>query len=141
LERKGFCERLHDLEPEFAKLRDKRFIVVDFDDEIVSGAIKTVYRGLRSFSQLGGPASISKVLHLLNPEIFVMWDSSIRQVYHHKNRLVNEFPAGYLEFLKQTRKEIRGHAALSLYYVLKYVGKTLSHPLIGRRIYNYFEHT
>lgn len=106
LDWKGFCQKLHDLEPEFASLRGKKFITLDFEDKAISSAIKTAYGELRLFPQLGGPTSVSKVLHLPNPEIFVMWDGNIRRVYNHKNRLVNEFSEGYLEFLKQAQREI-----------------------------------
>jgi hypothetical protein len=106
LDWKGFCQKLDDLEPEFASLRGKRFIALDFDDEVISSAIKTTYGELGLFPRLGGPTSVSKVLHLLNPEIFVMWDGNIRRAYNRKNRLVNEFSEGYLEFLKQAQREI-----------------------------------
>ena len=35
-----------------------------------------------------------------------MWDSYIRTTYHRKNKRINEFHEGYLEFLKEMQKEI-----------------------------------
>lgn len=107
LDWEGFGHTIRALEPEFAKLRDKRFLAVDFNEEIFSNVVKTIYKELRRFPKLGGPTAISKVLHLLNPEIFVMWDGSIRKVYHLRDRRVDEFPKGYLEFLKEAQNEIK----------------------------------
>lgn len=78
----------------------------DLEEEKVSNAIKTIYGKLKLFSFLGGPTTISKILHLLNPEIFVMWDEDIRKMYRKKNPLVRHTPEGYLEFMKETQKEI-----------------------------------
>ncbi|TSA55597.1 hypothetical protein D4R42_05335 [bacterium] len=89
------------------KLRDKPFLSIDFYDENISNAIEAIYKKLRQFPKLRGPTVISKVLHLLNPEIFVMWDANIRKVYHKKNRLVNDTDKGYLEFLKESQNEIK----------------------------------
>jgi hypothetical protein len=73
----GYGQKLRDLEPEFAKLRGKRILTADFNEEFVSNAVKIIYGELKRFPELGGPIVISKVLHLLNPEIFVVWDGNI----------------------------------------------------------------
>ncbi|MCW4046400.1 MAG: hypothetical protein NWE99_02405 [Candidatus Bathyarchaeota archaeon] len=103
----GFGKAIQNLESDFARLRDKRFLAIDFSEEVVSNAVKKIYEELRRFPKLGGPTVISKVLHLLNPELFVMWDANIRKAYQIKNRQVNEFPEGYLEFLKETQSEVK----------------------------------
>lgn len=103
----GYGQKLRDLEPEFAKLRGKRFLTADFNEEFVSNAIKTIYGELKRIPELGGPTVISKVLHLLNPEIFVMWDGNIRKAYRVKNRHLGEFAEGYLEFLEEAQREIK----------------------------------
>jgi ribosomal protein S5 len=46
-------------------------------------------------------------MHVLNPEIFVMWDIGIRDRYKKKNRSVLGNSEGYLEFLKENQREIR----------------------------------
>jgi len=102
----GYGHKIQELEAEFAKLRGQRFLSIDFYNENISNTIKTIYNGLRKFPKLGGLTTISKVLHLLNPELFVMWDINIREVYQKKNRLVNDTASGYLEFLKENQNEI-----------------------------------
>jgi len=49
-----------------------------------------------------GPTAISKILHLFNPEIFVMWDKNIREKYGAK-----EEAKGYLDFLKSMQAEVK----------------------------------
>ena len=102
----GFGFTIRQLAPEFAKLQGKRFVAIDFDKEPFSTAIPTIYGKLKMFPKLGGSTNVSKVIHLLNPEVFVMWDSYIRTTYHRKNKRINEFHEGYLEFLKEMQKEI-----------------------------------
>jgi hypothetical protein len=105
LDWKGFGEALRSLEKEFSVLRDKRFLIMNFDDE-VSNAIRAICRGLKPFPYLRGATTVSKILHVLNPEIFVMWDGKIREEYHRINRCINDSPEGYLEFLEMAQKEI-----------------------------------
>lgn len=50
---------------------------------------------------------LSQTLHLLNPEIFVMWDREIREKYKKENRRIRDNSEGYLEFLKETQNLIR----------------------------------
>lgn len=80
------AKTLRNLENEFRKLRGKKFITIDFDEEKVSNAIIVIYVRLCSIPYLGGPTTLSKILHLLNPEIFVMWDGKIRDGY--KKRII-----------------------------------------------------
>ncbi|MHA2427963.1 MAG: hypothetical protein ACXADB_08065, partial [Candidatus Hermodarchaeia archaeon] len=58
-----FGEKLRNLEIEFKVLRCKRFRNVNYDDITVSTAIKTIYGKLDPLLYLGGPTTISKVLH------------------------------------------------------------------------------
>jgi predicted nucleic acid-binding OB-fold protein len=106
LEWEKLGKTLRSLEKEFKKLRGKRFLTVDFD-EFLSGSITTIYRELDDIPYIGSPTAISKILHLLNPEIFVMWDNDIRKNYKKKNKHIHDTPEGYLEFLKQTQKELK----------------------------------
>jgi hypothetical protein len=102
-----FGEILRSLEKEFEELRRKKFINVDYDETTVSTTIKTIYCKLDTLPYLGGPTTISKLLHLLNPEIFVMWDIGIRKWYKKRNNRIRSNSEGYLEFLKETQKEIQ----------------------------------
>lgn len=100
-------ETLRSLEPAFAKLRNKRLINIKLDEAIFSNAIKEIYHKLRIIPYIGSPTALSKILHLLNPEVFVMWDSDIRKKYKEKNKRVGDSPDGYLEFLKEVQKELK----------------------------------
>jgi hypothetical protein len=146
----GYGQSIRDMEPHFAKLREKRFITTDFNEEAVSNAVKTVHSGLKRFPKLGGPTVVSKVLHLLNPEIFVMWDGNIRRVYHAKNRHVNEFPEGHLEFVKEAQKELKEavtdhqrETGNSLDQVEQEIGGRFKNKTLARIIdeYNYSTYT
>ena len=95
---------LRSLEGEFQKLRGKKLFTTNLEDQEISSAVKTIYGKLRDIRYLGSPTTISKVLHLLNPELFVMWDKDIREKYRRKNHLVRDTPEGYLEFLKEVKK-------------------------------------
>ena len=104
---KGLGETLRSLEKEFGRLRYKRFLTINYDEKTVRNAIRTIYRKLDPLPYLGSPTAISKVLHLFNPEIFVMWDIGIRKRYKNRNSRIRSNPEGYIEFLKETQKEIR----------------------------------
>lgn len=99
-------ETLRSLEEEFRELRAKKFLAIDFDEQAVSNAVRTIYGKLDLIPRLGGPTTISKILHLLNPEIFIMWDYAIREGYKKKNSRIRDTAEGYLEFLKEMHKEI-----------------------------------
>lgn len=101
-----YTSTLSALEGRFGELRKKRFITLDLEEEKVVHAITTIYDELRLFEYLGGATAISKITHLLNPEVFVMWDGEIRKRYHKKNRIVDDWGRGYLEFLRMTQHEI-----------------------------------
>ena len=107
LEWKRLGKTLRDLEGEFQKLRGKRLLFTNLDEEQVASAVKNIYRKLDPIPYLGSPTTISKILHLLNPELFVMWDGNIRKRYKKKNHLICDTPEGYLEFLKETQKELK----------------------------------
>lgn len=100
------AETLRNLEKEFGELRKRKMLTVDFNDNTVASSIKTIYKKIRSYKYLGSPTTTSKILHLLNPEIFVMWDKAIFVSYHRRNNHIDYSPEGYLEFLKEMQKEI-----------------------------------
>lgn len=93
-------ERLRNSDEFFQKLRisHNSFSEIVFGEEIVS-TIKRVYESAK-VKNIGSTA-ISKILHLLNPELFVVWDDKIRTKYD-----VRGSANGYVEFLKKMQKEI-----------------------------------
>ena len=106
LDWKGLCERLRSLETEFGNLREEKFRTIDFEKDEISHSITSIYGKIDPLEYLGSPTTISKTLHLFNPEIFVMWDSDIRKKYRSRNRRIQHNADGYLEFLKESQKEI-----------------------------------
>lgn len=100
-------ETLRNLEKEFWELKGKRFLTINLNEEKVSSAIKTIYRKVRSIPYIGGLTSTPKILHLLNPEIFVMWDDAIRKEYKKKNSRIQDSPQEYLEFLREMQQELK----------------------------------
>jgi hypothetical protein len=107
LDWRGLGERLRSSEKDFGNLREEKFQTIDFEKDEISDSITTTYGKLDPLPYLGSPTTISKTLHLLNPEIFVMWDIGIRNRYKKKNNYVLCNSGGYLEFLKETQSEIR----------------------------------
>jgi hypothetical protein len=103
---KELAETIRHLKKEFDELRKHRFISTDFNEKVVTDAIKKIYESIKKYPYLGGQTCMSKILHLLNPEIFVMWDDKIRKNYKKINNRIRDTPEGYLEFLKETRREI-----------------------------------
>lgn len=107
LDWRGLGERLRSSEKDFGNLREERFQTIDFEKDEISDSITTIYERIDPLEYLGSPTTISKTLHLLNPEIFVMWDIGIRNRFKKKNSYILCNSGGYLEFLKETQREIR----------------------------------
>lgn len=104
---RGLGERLRNSEKDFGNLREERFQTIDFEKDEISDSITTIYERIDPLEYLGSLTTISKTLHLLNPEIFVMWDIGIRDRYKKENRYILCNSGGYLEFLRETQKRIR----------------------------------
>ena len=107
LDWKKLGETLRLLENQFGKLRNKKFLTINFNEENISNNIREIYQKIRGIRYIGGHTCTPKILHLLNPEIFVMWDEEIRKKYHNKNGRIRDSPEGYLEFLKEAQKELK----------------------------------
>lgn len=107
LDWKKLGETLRSLESDFDVLRNRRFLTIDFDERNVSIAIINIFSRIRALPYIGGHTSTPKIMHLLNPEIFVMWDEDIRKTYKKRNNRITDSSRGYLEFLKEIQKELR----------------------------------
>jgi len=83
----------------YQKLQGKSLLDINLDDKEIEDAIKEAYDSAEV--KYIGATAISKILHLLNPELFVMWDDDIRKKYK-----VAGSVAGYLEFLKLVKREV-----------------------------------
>ena len=90
---------LRGLKPEFNQLYGKPLLAIDFAEETVRAAVVTIYNQLKQIKHLG-PTGIIKILHVLNPEVFILWDQQIRGTY----------PAtadGYLQFAAAMQCELK----------------------------------
>ena len=66
----------------------------------VAEAIEFCYQTLRVTGYKIGPTAIGKILHILNPELFVMWDGPILAHFAGTNG-INDSPQGYCAFLQK----------------------------------------
>jgi len=90
------------------KLRGKRLEQLDLNDTQLRDDIKNIFKEFSSRKSIGSTGA-SKILHVLNPHVFMMWDVSIRDAYHklhNKNHKVG-YEECYLEFLKQSQEIIK----------------------------------
>jgi hypothetical protein len=93
-------KQLRNAKEAFKKLQGKTFLDINFDDKEIKDAIMKCYEAARI--KYIGPTAISKILHLFNPENFVMWDKNIREKYGVKGDA-----KGYLDFLKRMQIEVK----------------------------------
>jgi len=82
--------------PIFRQLHACRLETLELTDNLKS-EIEDTYRALRMPGL--GPTGVSKVLHVLNPALFVMWDAEIRQHYKKCGVITSDKPAEYVKFL------------------------------------------
>ena len=95
--------RLTKLTPHFALLRAQTLESCNLDQQTLRDAIITIYVELTKtygFADTGA----SKIMHVMNDGLFVMWDKAIREYFPQKGKL----PSGgesYLQFLKKMQEE------------------------------------
>jgi hypothetical protein len=90
------------------KLREKRLENLNLNESELKETIKKIFLVFSSKKSIEFTGA-SKILHVLNPYVFMMWDSSIREAYHKLHTKNHELrsPDCYLEFLKQSQEIIR----------------------------------
>ena len=96
-----FTETVRKCEPTFAKL--KNYSIQNIDFESIRDDIKILYN---SFQIIKGVkyTGTAKLLHLKNPNLFVMWDSYIKRKYDFSRGSADD----YVDFLKKMQ-EMFGH--------------------------------
>ena len=79
--RRALCE----IEPNLEKLRDKTILDVCLDETIdgerIKCLIKCCFIALEKCAGGSAVVGASKILHILNPDLFVMWDTAIIKEY------------------------------------------------------------
>lgn len=110
---KELADVINNVIPKLEKLRDKSLLTIDFDD--YEEDIKTIYTKINDVKKIGATAT-SKTLHLLNPNLFVMWDQNIRSEWNKclgkKNfkefeeniGYITETATGYVRFMRLMQK-------------------------------------
>lgn len=88
---------------DFDFFEDRKFETCNLNDEEISRKVKSIYgklSGMRAIKYVGA----SKIMHLLNPAFFVMWDKQIIKYYKAKVT-----PEGYLNFMKQMQERYKNN--------------------------------
>jgi len=86
---------------EFGSLKGKDFRTFDFDE--IGETIKKIYSKLYKIEGVKYTGA-SKVMHLLNRDLFLMWDSDMRKEYGYPNK-ANEHD--YLDYLKKMKNKAK----------------------------------
>ena len=92
---------LEECKPLFERVKGKDFRNVDFDE--IEDAVKQIYSTLSKVKGVEYTGA-SKVMHLLNRDLFLMWDSDMREEYCYKNKRDEN---GYFDYLKQVQNKVR----------------------------------
>ncbi|MFZ3076850.1 MAG: hypothetical protein WA139_00145 [Candidatus Aenigmatarchaeota archaeon] len=97
---KNLMESMETCKPLFDKIKDKEIQTANLDE--IRDVIKEVYRIL-SKVQLIKYTGASKVMHLINRNLFVMWDGFIRKGYGFGTDAED-----YFNFLKLMQSDFKG---------------------------------
>lgn len=110
---KAIRKALHELLPYFGSVKRLRIETVNFDRKIslnntwltVSQVIEQIYKRVSEIGFRLGPTGTSKLLHVLQPKLFVMWDKKIRKNYkNHENSRISENAKLYRVYLEAMHK-------------------------------------
>jgi hypothetical protein len=94
-------ETINEGKREFDRLKGEDFRTFNFSE--IEKPIKKIYTKL---SEIEGVkfTGASKVMHLLNRDLFLMWDSDMREEYGFKKK---QNADGYFEYLNQMQSKVR----------------------------------
>jgi len=67
-------------------------------------AVERCYEILRGTGHRIGPTATAKILHILQPRVFVMWDGAILDCFRRRNIGITDSGQGYRCFLEEMRK-------------------------------------
>jgi len=89
----------------FVKLKNENLITVDLNDPKIICMIKDVFN-LFSLKEVGrrklGSTATSKIMHIINPELFIMLDEAIRKKWG-----CNDLDEGYINFMFRMQIEAK----------------------------------
>jgi hypothetical protein len=103
---KALTSGIQKVDAELAKHRQRSFIKVDFaKNKGIRRLVEESYNELRM--EYVGPTAVSKILHLLWPRFFVMWDDRIRtEAWEWKKKTFPDSAKGYLEYLAWVQGQV-----------------------------------
>ena len=98
--------------PYISFLKNENLVTLNFNQKHrfnkknikISEIIEKCYNTLRYNCTKFGPTTTSKFLHILHPEIFVMWDGKILNHYKKSTKGVNDSGKGYRIYLEKMQK-------------------------------------
>ncbi|MDK2908054.1 MAG: hypothetical protein PWQ87_512 [Candidatus Woesearchaeota archaeon] len=114
----GFKEKIKELNPYFDKVKDKDFRTINFDE--YKDNIKKIFTTLSSIKGVEYTGT-SKIMHLRNRSVFVMWDGYIKgekpKRYYNELEIVKSGfwkykrykndPENYFQFLKDMQERFK----------------------------------
>jgi len=96
---------------DFEFLKDKKLETIDLKDPDIVNRIKRIFKTFISHKSIESTGA-SKAIHLINPELFMMWDNEIKKNHHKLHpfyRIRSESSEEcYVEFMKMMQEVARG---------------------------------
>jgi len=108
----GIRNSIKTMQPLLSSLEGLSVTTVDFQGQLagnggvaitVSEAIEYCYEIMRKTGFHIGPTATAKILHILDPQLFVMWDQPILAHFHEVDRSIKDSPEGYRTFLQRMK--------------------------------------
>jgi hypothetical protein len=93
---------------DFEFFKEMRFETVDLSNKEITDKIKLIYASLSQFEGVRYVGA-TKIMHLLQPNFFMMWDTKIIEHYKKKTSrgYISTSPSGYVNFMKEMQKRYR----------------------------------
>lgn len=96
------------IHPELLVFQDFSILSFNFEDVENRERIERVFNNFGFYgspiAKNFGPTATSKVLHIINPELFIMWDDAIRLHYWIQDNEIIDSGRGYSFFLIETKR-------------------------------------
>jgi len=80
-------------------------VIASNNNTTIGQVIEHCYTQVRNIGHNFGPTATSKLLHILQPNLIVMWDNAILKRYRNINRQISDSGRGYVAYL-QTMKRL-----------------------------------
>jgi hypothetical protein len=91
---------LDEYDKEIQKLQDiSKISFKPNETSLIKKAYGNLFKGRRM-----GHTGVSKLLHIIKPDLFVMWDEKIKGKYHERHKRHHGTGECYVEFLKEMKK-------------------------------------